>query len=406
MNRADGALVHQGMRTGIRHLSLAAAALAVLPAITALAAPGWKLVPAPSPGSGVFNAFLTSITQITNKDAWAVGTDNGRPLIEHWNGLRWSVAALPKLPGASASLAGVSAHGPSDVWAVGQTLNSEGVDGRTLALHWNGQRWTVAPTPSFSVTPGSSSGLASVVTISATDAWAVGTGLNNDANELIGLIEHWNGTRWQEVTSPSPLNRSQWLTGVAADGSNHVWAVGVDDTTLTAQTLTMRLSGSQWQIVPSPSVQAGQPQNDLAAVTVAGPADVWAAGMQANVGNQNFRKPLLLHWTGSAWHLVSAPNLGTEGSGLFGVAALSPADVWAVGETYQAAVGAPFLTYALHWTGKSWVRVATPNGPNAHGISNLSGVSGQAGHGVWAVGTATPATGCCERVLTARDLSG
>jgi hypothetical protein len=151
VNRAGGALVHQGMRTGIRHLSLAAATLAVLPA---LAAPGWKLVPAPSPGSGVFNAFLTSITQITNKDAWAVGTDNGHPLIEHWNGVRWSVAALPKLPGASASLAGVSARGPSDVWAVGQTLNSQGVDGRTLALHWNGRRWAVAPTTNFSVTPG------------------------------------------------------------------------------------------------------------------------------------------------------------------------------------------------------------------------------------------------------------
>ena len=77
----------------------------------------------------------------------------------------------------------------------------------------------MAPTPNFSVTPGSASGLASVVTISAADAWAVGTGLNNDANQLIGLIEHWNGRRWQEVTSPSPLSRSQWLTGVAADGS-------------------------------------------------------------------------------------------------------------------------------------------------------------------------------------------
>ena len=387
-----------------RHLALATAALAVLPALAA--APAWKLVPAPSPGRGVFNAFLSSVTQISNKDAWAVGTDNGHPLIEHWNGTRWSVATLPKVPGASASLAGVSAHGPADVWAVGQTLNSDGVDGRTLALHWNGQRWAVAPTPNFSVTPGSASGLASVVTISATDAWAVGTGLNNDANQLIGLIEHWNGRRWQEVTSPSPLSRSQWLTGVAADGRARVWAVGIDDTTLTAQTLTMRLNGPRWEIVPSPSAQSGQPQNDLASVTVASPDDVWAAGMQGNVGDQNFRKPLLLHWTGSAWHLVSAPNLGTEGSGLFGVAALRPADVWAVGETFQAAVGAPFLTYALHWTGTSWVRVSTPNGPNAHGISTLSGVSGQPGHGVWAVGTATPATGCCERVLTERDLSG
>jgi very-short-patch-repair endonuclease len=94
VNQASEPAVHQGMKPAGRHLSLAAAALAVLPALAA--APAWKLVPAPSPGRGVFNALLASVTQISNKDSWAVGTDNGHPLIEHWNGSRWSAATVPK----------------------------------------------------------------------------------------------------------------------------------------------------------------------------------------------------------------------------------------------------------------------------------------------------------------------
>lgn len=386
--------------------ALAAVAIAAVPVAASAAPSGWHLVHAPSPGKGVFNAFLVSAAQVSPTDVWAVGSDNGKPLIENWNGSAWSVSPLPALPRKSAELNGVSADGPDDVWAVGDTVNSQGVDRRTLALHWDGTAWSVVRTPNFSVTPGSGSILNSVVAISPTDAWAVGQGLNNDANQLVALIEHWDGTSWHEVKTPTPLGAAQWLTGVSADGPSDVWAVGVDDSTLTAHTLTVHFGGSGWKIVASPTDINGTPENDLFAVTVISPADVWAVGMETNVNDQNFRRPLLLHWTGTAWNLVSAPNPGTEGTGTFGVAALSPDDVWVVGETFQAAVNAPFTTYAAQWNGSKWTQVGTPNGPSPTGISNLAAVTALPNGELWAVGTATPATGCCERVLTEHNPAG
>ena len=385
---------------------LAALALAVVPVAAVAASPGWQLVHAPSPGHGVFNAFFVSAAQVSPTDVWAVGSDNGHPLIENWNGSAWTVSPVPKLPRKSAELNGVSADGPNDVWAVGDTVNSQGVDRRTLALHWDGAVWSVVHTPNFSVTPGSGSILNSVTAISPTDAWAVGQGLNNDANQLVALVEHWNGTRWHEVPTPTPLGNVQWLTGISADGPSDIWAVGVDDTSLAAATLTVHFDGSKWTIVPSPDPVSGNSQNDLSAVTVISPSDAWAVGMESNVNNQNFRVPLILHWTGASWSQVSAPNPGSEGTGVFGVAALGASDVWAVGETYQAEVGAPFLTYAAQWNGTKWTQVSTPNGPNPTGISNLSAITALSDGELWAVGTATPAKGCCERVLTAHDPTG
>jgi hypothetical protein len=386
--------------------ALAAVVLTAVPAAASAAPSGWQVVPAPSPGKGVFNAFFTSVAQVSSSDVWAVGTDSGKPLIENWNGSAWSVSPVPKLPRAAGALNGVSADGANDVWAVGDTVNSQGVDERTLALHWNGTAWSIVHTPNFSLTPGSGSTLNSVVALSPTDAWAVGQGLNNDANQLVALIEHWNGASWHEVKTPTPPGDVQWLTGVSAGSPSDIWAVGVDDTSASEQTLTAHFNGSTWTIVPSPNPVSGNSQNDLSAVTVISPGDAWAVGAETNVDNQNFRLPLILQWNGAAWSQVTAPNPGTEGTGTYGVAALSSNDVWAVGETYEAAVGAPFTTYAAQWNGTQWTQVPTPNGPSTDGISNLSAVTALPDGELWAVGTATPATGCCERVLTEHDPNG
>src|ERR1700721_2053152 len=116
--------------------ALVAATLAAVP-VAALAAPsGWQVVAAPSPGKGVFNAFLASVAQVSPADVWAVGTDRGKPLIENWNGSVWSVSPVPKLPRAAGELNGVSADGANDLRAGGDTTNSQGVDRRALAFPW------------------------------------------------------------------------------------------------------------------------------------------------------------------------------------------------------------------------------------------------------------------------------
>src|SRR5438477_12998191 len=72
-------------------------------------------------------------------------------------------------------------------------------------------KWSVVPSPNSNVVP---NGLSAVATVSANDVWAVGS----SGSQMSGgqtLIEHWNGTSWSVVKSPSPGTDYNTLTGVA-----------------------------------------------------------------------------------------------------------------------------------------------------------------------------------------------
>ena len=69
--------------------------------------------------------------------------------------------------------------------------------------------------------------LNAVSEVSTTDVWAVGDGDLNDAGVLGTLVEHWNGTAWSVISSPSPNGWSQ-LSGVAALPQSYVWTAGLD----------------------------------------------------------------------------------------------------------------------------------------------------------------------------------
>src|SRR5436305_12786308 len=73
-------------------------------------------------------------------------------------------------------------------------------------------QWSVVPSPNPNVVP---SGLSGVAAVSATDAWAVGS-CGSRMNHLQALIEHWDGTQWQIVKSPSPGSNNKNLAAVAA----------------------------------------------------------------------------------------------------------------------------------------------------------------------------------------------
>src|SRR5205814_6959443 len=93
--------------------------------------------------------------------------------------------------------------------------------------------------------------------------------------------------------------------------------------------------------------------------------DVWAVGG----ANQTFTA----HWDGSSWSTVPSPNPYGAGSGLRAVAAVATNDVWAVGQ-YDG------IVLTEHWNGTSWNIVSSP------GYSWLSGVAAVASNDIWAVG--------------------
>ena len=100
-------------------------------------------------------------------------------------------------------LHGVDAISATSALAVGEA-NSV-----AAALRWTGSSWSKAPvaTPS-----GATSALNDITAFSATNAWGVG----RVAPTLNGLtlVEHWQGSSWTQVTSPTPAPRNT-LTAVA-----------------------------------------------------------------------------------------------------------------------------------------------------------------------------------------------
>ena len=163
---------------------------------------------------------------------------------------------------------------------------------------------------------------------------------------------------------------------------NDIWAVGYAD----YQTLTEHWDGFQWSIVPSPNVGYG-PQ--LSGVTALASNDVWAVG-----SSNNYTTTLVLHWDGSSWSVVSSPNSGEYGhaSSLANISAVSPTDIWAVGTdafTIYTGEGDAVTTYFTlfeHWDGSAWniVPGASTNGTSA--VGRLFGVAAVSTGDVWAVG--------------------
>jgi hypothetical protein len=127
---------------------------------------------------------------------------------------------------------------------------------------------------------------------SPTDVWAVGEAYNAGTDASTTLIEHYNGTAWSIVSSPSPGSGGD-LTGVTtSNASNDVWAVGSYAPTGSslAQTLTLNWNGNAWSTVASPDGSSGSSVL-LSAATTPGAAIVQAVGLTGTSGALN---PLVL----------------------------------------------------------------------------------------------------------------
>ena len=211
------------------------------------------------------NTILYGVADISPTDAWAFGNNatlaSGE--LAQWNGSTWSRVTypLPTSTGYSQTLNGISADSPSDVWIVGSYLLQVGQSPRweTFSDHWNGSTWSVVPMPLVGGSdPLLTYQINAMDAISPTNVWAVG-GSGDNASPYGGsptntLAEHWDGTAWRVVPSPSP-GTSNSLTGVTESTTSNVWAVGYDipSGATQPQTLTQNWNGTAWTTVASPN---------------------------------------------------------------------------------------------------------------------------------------------------------
>jgi hypothetical protein len=160
------------------------------------------------------------------------------------------------------------------------------------------------------------------------------------------------GAAYTVTPSPNAFVGNNALNGVSADSATDAWAVGYLCCSARHSglgSLTERWNGTAWRIVPSPdTLFFDEVLNGVAALT---PANAWAVGF---VKQSGFRtgNPLIVHWNGSAWQ-TAAPPSGLTGT-LRSVSADAASDVWAVGDDGH---GSPVV---LRFNGASWSRVSIP----------------------------------------------
>ncbi|HAW09601.1 MAG TPA: hypothetical protein DCX12_00725 [Chloroflexi bacterium] len=164
--------------------------------------------------------------------------------------------------------------------------------------------------------------------------------------------------------------------------------------------------------------------------------DVWAAGITEwpltfSSEDQVAAQPLVEHWNGSYWAIVSVPDpepsppdwaLASGGVppsatatvasvALPGVAGISPDDVWLVGG-YEPDMGVqtyspgPWETLTEHWNGTTWSVVQAPDvtlseplaGGSTAADDLLTAAAGSSAGALWAVGGALPGSALTLRM--------
>jgi hypothetical protein len=210
--------------------------------------------------------------------------------------------------------------------------------------------------------------LNAVTATSAANAWAVGERFN--AHGTSTLTVHWNGAAWKQVPSPTPSNCCVTLRGVAVVSARDAWAVGftIPPRTPAPGTLhgyvsvILHWNGAAWKRVPSPNPGGFA---NLWGVAATSASNAWAVGWDG--------KPLILRWNGTAWKQVPSPAAASDGI-LRGVAALSARSAWAVGYPISSK-----RALILRWNGSRWNQVTAP-------LAGYFGVAAPSATRAWAVG--------------------
>jgi phospholipase C len=329
----------------------------------------------------------------------------------------WKVVPGPALGSQDNSLGAVSAASPRDIWAVGNyqpDANPNVV--QTLAVHYDGTQWTDVPTPNVGTGLNT---LFGVKALPGGTAWAVGEHLGTDFLPRT-LVEHFDGTQWTVVPSPSPspAGRGAFFYSVTASCDRDVWAVGTTrDGSGRPHTLAEHFDGTQWTVADTPD--PGTAANLLYSVATAPDGTVVAAGQRLDGHSPD--RPLLERFDGHRWSVepvpapadASAVPFALTGTGAL-VGSVEPdarkADTWAAHQPTESAAGTDNFLYAAagDWAvgtyidpvsgnnetlverlnGGRWSRVPSPSPGDANGGGSiLGGVVTFGSHDAWAVGT-------------------
>ena len=324
----------------------------------------WSIVPAPLPagrtGASLSGAACSSATNCFVVGSSFSGPEDDTPLVEQWNGTALSIVPSPGPLGVTASaFAGVACASATNCSAVGGSLTLESgglveIDA-PLNEHWNGTEWTIVSSPAnapFTF-------LAGVACASATSCFAVGDS---------GLTEQWNGSSWSIAPFGQKSSQSV-LFSVACPRANRCFAAGEYLAGDGVKVLIEQFDGTGWTIADVP-IPAGAPNSALLSISCTSVDDCTAVGLYQQDPSTN--PTLIEHWDGKAWSIVPSPSpAGAFATQLTDVSCATAKSCNAIGVSFTATQSA---TFGEHWNGTAWSIVPVPQ-PAFAELVTLPGLS-------------------------------
>lgn len=233
----------------------------------------------------------------------------------HWNGKTWSLIRTPS-PGGTANadaqaIEGVRCTSTTNCLAVGTYGNLQTFKLKNEALRWNGRKWSKLSTPNPGGTgaKGDISELIGLGCTSASNCWAAGEYGNFGTMTFLNQLLHWNGKKWSKAPTPNPdgigTGASNNLEAVNCVSPASCWAVGsygsISGSTGEVLNEALRWTGKKWSLatVPNPAGTANQDQNFLFSIRCTSPHYCWTVGEQEKSGGSDLNQAL--HWNGAKW---------------------------------------------------------------------------------------------------------
>lgn len=279
---------------------------------------------------------MNGVAAIAATDVWAVGTavvetNSGGShlvtLIEHFDGTQWSLVTSPQFDSGS-ELNAIQAISSNDIYAVGDS-NSDSQQPTPLLEHFDGNTWSIVSLPQL----GRTGALRGIAALSDSDIWIVGDSGTVVPTKTVAM--HFDGQQWTVVPVPVPLNGKvhdlRLGQGITAIATNDIWAVGnfASSSSVIERTLTEHWDGHSWKIVPSPNTGHAGSSNTLKGVSAVSSKDVWACGQTEDNSSFGFEN-LIEHWDGTRW-TISPVARGNGFAGLSAMVAFPSGSVYAAG---------------------------------------------------------------------------
>ena len=249
------------------------------------------------------------------------------------------------------------------------------------------------------VTPGSRSVLFSVYCLSASNCLAVGNFDSTTSGATLNQVLHWNGRKWSKVAVPSPAGTAAMdfseLDAVRCRTASDCWAVGDYSKGQALLSQALHWNGTRWAVVrtPNPGGTRSGDNNQLFDVVCTSARACWAAGQYGNSSGNGLTLNQALHWNGRRWSLVSTPQpAGTGDGAVQGIASVrcsSASNCLAIGTAGNESGTTLLKNEALRWNGKKWsiLTIASPGGAANGDFSILSSLACTSATNCWAAGS-------------------